>query len=134
MSVEKVVVVGSYVQDLAFQTAVFPAPGETRIGRFVTGPGGKGFNQAIAAHRQSIKTIFFFFIGDDLFGREVQRFAREEGLECCFEICKAETTGAAAILVNDAAENQIVVSLGANEKLSVEHVGNCLEQIGPIGV
>jgi len=37
-----VVVVGSYVQDLAFNTEIFPAPGETRIGTFRTGPAARG--------------------------------------------------------------------------------------------
>ena len=48
----QVAVIGSFVQDLAFKVASFPSPGETRIGEFFTGPGGKGSNQAVAAHRQ----------------------------------------------------------------------------------
>ena len=46
-----IVVVGSFVQDLTFRCAAFPRPGETVLGRFVTGPGGKGSNQAVAAAR-----------------------------------------------------------------------------------
>ena len=43
-----VAVVGSYNQDFVWRTDLFPVPGETRLGRFSTGPGGKGFNQAVA--------------------------------------------------------------------------------------
>ena len=37
-----VVVVGSYVQDLAFNTEKFPSPGETRIGDFSNRPRRQG--------------------------------------------------------------------------------------------
>ncbi|HRF54502.1 MAG TPA: ribokinase, partial [Aquimonas sp.] len=50
-----VVVVGSYNQDMVWRTAQFPVPGETRLGEFASGPGGKGFNQAIAACRQGVE-------------------------------------------------------------------------------
>ena len=49
-----VVVVGSFVQDHAWLTDRFPETGETRraLG-FNTGPGGKGFNQAVACLRRT---------------------------------------------------------------------------------
>ena len=43
------IVVGSYNQDLVWRTPRFPKAGETRTGLFSQGPGGKGFNQAMAA-------------------------------------------------------------------------------------
>ena len=43
-----VVVIGSFVQDLTFLCDQFPAPGETTVGQFVTGPGGGGFVAADA--------------------------------------------------------------------------------------
>ena len=46
-----IVVVGSFNQDLTWTCAEFPAPGETIVGRFQTGPGGKGANQAVASAR-----------------------------------------------------------------------------------
>ena len=118
----QIVVVGSYVQDLAFSTATFPAPGESRIGTFRTGAGGKGFNQAVACHRQEIPTLFIGAVGDDVFARAVSDFSKAEGLRTAFEIIKDYPSGAASIVVNQAAENLIVVALGANEHLSVAHI------------
>ncbi len=110
------VVIGSYVQDHAWLTDRFPATGETRraLG-FNTGPGGKGFNQAIAAHRQGTRTLFIGAIGDDHLGRIAQSFAREEGLPSRWQIVADAFTAASSIVIDENGRNQIVVSLGANE-------------------
>ena len=113
-----IVVVGSFVQDLTFFANEFPAPGESRIGRFSTGPGGKGFNQAIAAHRQGTPTRFVGAVGDDGFAEAARRFAEAEGLQVDFCVHPGVASGAASVVVNDAAENMIVVALGANDELS----------------
>ncbi len=121
MSAE-VVVIGSFVQDLAFKVEAFPAPGETRIGTFLTGPGGKGSNQAVACHRQGIATTFIGAVGADIFGSGYKEWASREGLSTRLLTCTSEPTGAASIVVNERAENAIVVALGANDHLSPEHV------------
>jgi ribokinase len=47
-----VLVLGSFVADVAFRAARLPAWGETLMGSaFSLGPGGKGSNQAVAAAR-----------------------------------------------------------------------------------
>ncbi len=112
-----VIVVGSYVQDLTFYAAEFPAPGESRIGRFATGPGGKGFNQAVACHRLGVETFFLGAVGDDVFADGVRAFAASERLPASFVEHAGLATGAASVVVNARAENMIVVALGANEAL-----------------
>src|ERR1035437_11102082 len=54
----RVIIVGSFIQDLAFYTKNFPQPGESVIGDFRSGPGGKGFNQAVAATRAGATAQF----------------------------------------------------------------------------
>jgi ribokinase len=116
-------VVGSYVQDLAFKTAILPAPGETRIGSFMQGPGGKGFNQAIACHRQGIQTEFVGSVGRDVFSDALQNFAAIENMELRLQFHERESSGAASIVVEDStAQNQIVVALGANAFLDPDFV------------
>ena len=52
MDASYVVVMGSFVADVAFRTSKLPAWGETHMGaEFRLGPGGKGSNQAVAAAR-----------------------------------------------------------------------------------
>ena len=46
-----------------------PLPGETVFGNdFVTGPGGKGANQAVAAKRLGGNVSFICKVGNDIFG------------------------------------------------------------------
>ena len=125
-----VVVVGSYVQDLAFNTSVFPAPGETRIGTFMTGPGGKGFNQAVACSRLDVDTLFIGAVGDDIFAQGVREFIASEKLSAELQIDAEHPTGAASIVINAEAQNLIVVALGANDYLSKDHVEKFRDQIG----
>lgn len=109
-----VVVVGSFNQDLAFYTRAFPKPGETTVGDFRPGPGGKGFNQAVAASRAGVPTLFIGAVGRDAFGTQARQFARAAGLHAHFVEKPKHATGAAAITVNEAGQNHIIISLGAN--------------------
>ena len=48
----KIICVGSCMVDITGYSATIPAGGETLVGEFInTSPGGKGSNQAIAAHQ-----------------------------------------------------------------------------------
>src|SRR3546814_10246692 len=49
----RVVVVGSFNVDHVWTTATLPRPGETLGGRYATGPGGKGFNQAVRSEEHT---------------------------------------------------------------------------------
>ena len=119
----RVLVVGSYNQDHAWRVARFPAPGETVRGEgFATGAGGKGFNQAVAAARQGADTVFIGARGDDALGRMAEHNAREAGIECHWQVLADQPTGSAAILVDADGQNQIIVTLGANEKLAADFV------------
>ncbi len=112
-----VVVVGSFVQDLAFYADSFPRPGESRIGRFAPGPGGKGFNQAIAAHRLGARTVFVGAVGDDGFAESARSFAENESMETALIVCEGRSSGVSSIIVDASAQNMIVVDLGANRAL-----------------
>ena len=109
-----VVVVGSFNQDLAFYTENFPRPGDTVVGDFRPGPGGKGFNQAVAASRAGVSTLFIGAVGPDAFGASARKFARAAGLPAHFVEKPKHATGSAAITVNAAGQNHIIISLGAN--------------------
>ena len=63
-----VVVVGSFNVDHAWHCAELPQPGATLAGEYASGPGGKGFNQAVAAARAGARTTFLCALGDDAGG------------------------------------------------------------------
>ncbi|HEY5078475.1 MAG TPA: ribokinase [Opitutaceae bacterium] len=122
----KVVVVGSFVQDLTWKCAEFPRSGETVIGTFVTGPGGKGSNQAVASGRTGVPTVFIGAVGGDVFAEGARTFYAAEGIGARFVMKAAHATGTAAILVNASAQNEIVVALGASEHLRAADIDPAL--------
>ena len=117
----RVLIVGSYVQDHAWLVDNFPVPGETRraLG-FSSGPGGKGFNQAIACARQGVNTVFIGAIGHDALGECAKKFAIDEGMKACWHIRSDMPTAASSIVVNSQGENMIAVNLAANDYLDVD--------------
>ena len=125
MPAPQVTLLGSYVQDHCWRTDRFPVVGETRVGQFYTGPGGKGFNQAIACHRQGVSTRFIGAVGADALAATARRFAEAEGLSCHWhEVCD-RPTATSSIVVDASGQNLIVVDLAANLALpasAAEHI------------
>lgn len=118
----KVVVVGSFVQDLTWKCREFPRAGETTVGTFITGPGGKGSNQAVACGRAGVDTLFVGAVGCDAFAVQAKAFYRAEKIGCRLASKPAHATGTAAILVSASGQNEIIVALGANDHLKKSDV------------
>ncbi len=116
----KIVVVGSFNVDLTSYMARMPAPGETVSGdRFVTGPGGKGTNQAVAAARLGAEVTFVGRVGQDVFAPIALNVWRAEGINTDYVTQDPDhATGVAPIFVDASGENSIVVVLGANLAVS----------------
>lgn len=113
----QVVVVGSFVQDLTFSCQDFPAPGETKLGKFVTGPGGKGSNQAVACARAGVATRFVGAVGRDGFAAAAKTFHAAEGIDSRLIVKAPHATATAGILIDCHGQNQIVVAIGASAQL-----------------
>jgi ribokinase len=114
----RVVVVGSYVQDLCWRCPAFPRTGETTVGAFTSGPGGKGSNQAVAAGRLGVPTLFVGAVGRDVFARGARAFYRAEGIAARLVEKPRHATATAGILVDADGRNQIILDLSANLALS----------------
>ncbi len=117
-----VIVVGSFVQDLVFASNRFPSPGETTLGTFSFGPGGKGSNQAVASARAGVATRFIGAVGNDTFGAGARAFHRSEGIDSRLIIKERHATGTAAIMDDREGRNQIVVAIGASAQITPRDV------------
>lgn len=130
-SVPRICVVGSVNVDLTFRTPRLPRPGETLASHaFLQGMGGKGANQAVAASRLGAKVSLVARVGNDVFGQQAISHYRAEGIDTSFVGQDANRpTGTAAIIVDDAAENSIIIVAGANAGLSAAAVREASQAI-----
>jgi ribokinase len=94
-----------------------PRPGRNHRGRFVTGPGGKGSNQAVAAGRTGVPTLFIGAVGRDAFAAGARQFYAAEGIAARFVPKPGLATATAGILVSRTGQNEIVVALEASAAL-----------------
>ncbi len=113
------VVFGSINMDLVARTPRLPVPGETLLGhKFFTAPGGKGANQAVAIARLGIPTQMVGRVGSDSFGQEVLKSLQTAGVNTDYVLVdETASSGVAAIAVDDAGENQIIIIPGANGRI-----------------
>jgi ribokinase len=131
-----IVVLGSYVADVAFRAARLPAWGETLMGSgFALGPGGKGSNQAVAAARAGAKVQMISRLGDDAFGRLARETWATDGIDASLVGSCATPTGSAVILIDEVrGENAIIVVPGACFTLTPTDVEAAREAIRAAGV
>ena len=111
-----VVVLGSINMDLTTYVPKLPQPGETLQGSsYITVPGGKGSNQAVASARLGADTKFIGRVGTDGFGEEVLSIVGEQKVDLSQVMRDPENgTGLAVISVDKNAENSIIIISGAN--------------------
>jgi len=111
-----ITVVGSANRDLVVTSEVLPGPGETVLGSgHLETAGGKGANQAVAAARLGADVAFVGAVGDDDAGSMLLAAFADEGVGVeNVAITDTVPTGLAVITVDEAGENTIVVSPGAN--------------------
>jgi ribokinase len=119
-----VLVAGSANLDFVVRAPHIPAPGETVLGSgFMTFPGGKGANQAVACARAGgAQTRMLLALGADAFAEPLEQSLREAGVEARIIRVVNEATGVAFICLSEDAENAITVAPGANAHLRAEHL------------
>lgn len=131
-----VLVIGSANADLTVRVDRRPGPGETVLGTdLVESAGGKGANQAAAAARLGARTALLARVSDDAFGQlllEAQHAAGTELRHVLVE--KGARTGTAMIVVGPDGDNTIVVSPGANARLSPADVRAAREVVAASAV
>lgn len=124
---KKVAVFGSFVVDLMARSPHLPVPGETVKGSmFKMGPGGKGFNQCVAAHKAGADVVMITKVGTDQFANVM--------LDTMTDLCMSKEhiftsetseTGIALILVDEnSSQNEIIIVPGACNTISEDEVAS----------
>ena len=119
---DKILVFGSLNMDLVARVPRMPQPGETLTGHgFLSNPGGKGANQAVACARQGARVEMVGRVGADGFGAELRAGLASHGVDGAGVLTTAgASTGVAMIMVDDGAQNCIAVIPGANASVALQ--------------
>lgn len=133
---KSIVVVGSINTDFVLHAPRLPAAGETVTdARFQVCAGGKGANQAVAAARLGVPTRFIGKIGNDTFGARLRSGLRAAGVNVTNLLTARDAPSGTAFVIADArGQNAIVVSPGANRRLTLPEVQRCRRQLASAGV
>ncbi len=114
-----ILVVGSLNADLVVRAPRFPQPGETISGEDLQViPGGKGANQAVAAARLGANVSMLGRVGKDNFGDFLLNNLKSNNVDSQHVQRDDASTGTATIIVDSNGQNSIVLSAGANGKVS----------------
>lgn len=120
-----IIVFGSINIDMVMPVDRFPAPGETVLcsADYLSRPGGKGANQAMAAARAGAKVAIVGKIGDDSFGRRSVNNLKSQSIWTSgIAISDDRPTGCATIAVDRSGANIVMVAPGANLEAMADQV------------
>lgn len=119
---KKAVFIGLAGESVFMTVDHFNSAGETvRAEALHCEPGGKGYNQAIAAARLGADCAFVGAFGNDAAALSCIQFAKSEGVSV-YPIYKNDATAYACILTDKTGENRVTVYGGAAGSLNGEDV------------
>lgn len=128
----RVIVVGSLNIDTVLEAQRHPRVGETiHTISSCTMPGGKGGNQATAAAQAGARVILVGALGHD--GERYRRHLNACGIDTHPIIqCDDTATGSAIVIIGETGENSILVSAGANDRVSDADLEGLVFQPGDV--
>lgn len=119
----KLCVLGLGGQSVFMEVEHFHAPGETlHCAHMDAEPGGKGYNQAVAAARLGARVSFIGAVGDDPNGGACRDWLVKEGVAPLLQTIDGCATAYACILTDAKGENRVTVFTGAADRLSAAFV------------
>lgn len=130
----KVIVFGSLNMDLSIESDHMPNLGETIIGRgFITNPGGKGANQAVAAAKMGAAVCMLGAVGADAFGDQMIAGLAEHGVTCEYITRSESCPTGVAIITRVCGDNFITIDAGANASTRIDAVRRALDEVAEPG-
>jgi len=116
--------------DLVTMSSRHPKLGETIIGKeYFEIPGGKGGNQAVAIAKLGGDVTMFGCVGEDPHGDRLISGLEENKIDIQHIKKGKKSTGIATIVVDDNADNTIIVVPGANFELTKKDIDKNIELI-----
>ena len=114
-----IIVIGSINMDIVMKVPRLPQKGETLMAEdYMTVPGGKGANQAVAAARLGSNVTMVGALGEDAFGDTLLQRLQKENINTTGVRRTSSASGNALITVDNHGDNTILVYPGANHDVS----------------
>lgn len=119
-----IIVFGSMNIDMILPVDRFPHPGETVLcsADYLSRPGGKGSNQAMAAAKAGAKVAMVGKVGDDGFGRRSVANLKSQSIWTAGVGISDRPTGCSTIGVDRTGANIVMVAPGANLDATADQV------------
>ena len=127
-----IAVVGSVNTDLVVFVPHLPEVGETVSGKdLLTGGGGKGANQAVAAARLGARVHFVGRVGADAYGQNARDELTGENINVRHLMTSDDApSGVALIMVGSTGQNMIALAPGANARITPADIDAAWPEIG----
>ncbi len=127
----RIYVVGSINMDLAVTTDIVPSKGMTVSGYgFMTNPGGKGANQAVAAAKNGGEVKMVGCVGN-AFGQELRSTLEGYGVDCEFVARHEDISSGIAVIILSQGDNRIILDAGANGRVDKNLIDRALATAQP---
>lgn len=124
----KIFIVGSINMDLVIQTPHMPVAGETLSGGgFMTNPGGKGANQAVAVSKLGGEAYMVGAVGQS-FGEELLSTLQGYGVHTDCVSKRQDVSSGIAVIIVEQGENRIILDAGANQTVDATAVDRAVWQ------
>lgn len=124
---KKIYISGSINMDLVITTNTFPKEGMTVMGKnFMTNPGGKGANQAVAIAKSKGIAKMIGAVGTS-FGNELLSTLNNYGVNTSSVKQLSTTSSGIAVIVISDNDNRIILDSGANSKVDINQIEDALQ-------
>ncbi len=127
----QIFIVGSINMDLVVSTEIVPSKGMTVSGYgFMTNPGGKGANQAVAAAKSGGDVKMVGCVGN-AFGAELCSTLEGYGVDCRFVERHEDVSSGIAVIILSQGDNRIILDSGANGRVEETLIDRALATAQP---
>lgn len=127
-----ITVIGSSTVEMIIKMEHLPVLGERVVtAAQVNSYGGKGANQAVSVARAGGNVYFVNCVGDDIFALPIIESFKNDKINTRFIFRDKEiSSGTALVMVSEQNTNYISIALGANNRLTTQHINEAVSSIG----
>lgn len=118
-----IAIIGLSGESIFMKVGNIPSPSVTTHAKeYHVEPGGKGYNQAVAAKKLGANVSYLMKIGNDQYGKVCEDYLINLDIKLVVEYDHEHNTALATILTEDSGENSVIVYPGASSYLNEQSV------------